>query len=93
MAPRPAQLQFSPQFRHQLKKLSRKNQKLTKRIYIILGQLAFNPQLASLKMHKLTSMKEKFAISADYGTRIVFSWKDARTIILISVGSHDQVYR
>ena len=94
MSQLPGRLQFSPLFRRQLKKVSRQNPKLIKRIYVLLDTFLKNPYQSRLKTHKLAgNLKNHFSFSVDYHTRIVFAWKDQRTIVLISIGSHDQVYR
>ncbi len=94
MSQLPGRLQFSPLFRRQLKRISRRNPKLIKEVYALLDIFLKNPYQSSLKTHKLAgSLKNHFSFSVDHHTRIVFTWKDQQIIVLISIGSHDQVYR
>lgn len=52
-----------------------------------------NPYDPELKNHKLSGqLKGLRAISVAYDCRIVFSMIEENTALLVSIGSHDEVY-
>lgn len=53
-----------------------------------------NPHHPQLKTHKLKGSKEElYSFSADYDLRVIFKYENNKIIvILISVGTHSQVY-
>jgi len=73
-----------------------KNNIITKnKIMETLRLLVENPQNPKLKTHKLHGILQGlFACSIDYDLRIVFSFDniESNTIILIDIGTHDEVY-
>jgi len=82
---------FTPQFKRQLRKLSRKNQEyklLIKQRILLLSESPNHPQL---RMHKLTNKENEYAISVDHSIRIVFS-REKDTCYLLEIGSHDEIY-
>lgn len=56
--------------------------------------LKANPNHLSLKLHKLSGKyANRWSISIDRGLRITFLFEGNNRILLISIGTHDQVYR
>ncbi|MBP6974073.1 MAG: type II toxin-antitoxin system YafQ family toxin [Syntrophorhabdus sp.] len=52
-----------------------------------------NPFSKQLRTHKLTgTLKGLWAFSVDYDTRVIFSFLTDDEILLIDIGSHDEVY-
>ena len=52
-----------------------------------------NPFSKQLRTHKLTgTLKVLWAFSVDYDTRVIFSFLTDDEILLIDIGSHDEVY-
>ena len=52
-----------------------------------------NPFCKLLRSHKLTgTLKGLWAFSVDYDTRVIFSFLTDDEILLIDIGSHDEVY-
>ena len=52
-----------------------------------------NPFDKKLKTHKLSgSLKGSWAFSINYSYRIIFEFIDDNTILLIDIGTHDEVY-
>lgn len=91
--PASVKLQFSPLIRKQIKKLRHQQPKILKKLYQQLELFQIDHNHPKLKTHKLKgSLKNAFAFSITHKLRIIFKWKNSRTIILISIGSHDQVY-
>lgn len=86
-------INFSTQFNHSLRKLSRKQPEI---IAVLLEKvLLFNNEInhPSLKVHKLTGkLKEHWAFSIGYDLRIIFRYTNDGNILFIDIGPHDQVY-
>ena len=52
-----------------------------------------DPFNKSLKTHKLSGdLKDSWAFSINYSYRIVFQFIDDNTILLMDIGTHDEVY-
>lgn len=87
----------SSEFRRALKRL-RKNPAIKARIDRVIHQLTIDPHHPSLRTHRLGGeMSGVWACSAAYDLRILFRFvRDSETneqyILLVDVGSHDQVY-
>jgi addiction module RelE/StbE family toxin len=86
-------INFSLQFNHSLKKLSRKQPEI---IPALLEKvLLFNSEInhPSLKLHKLSGrLKEHWFFSIEYDMRIIFRYTNDGNILFIDIGTHDQVY-
>lgn len=85
-------------FKRAFKKLIKKNPQLQERILNVLDLLENDPFTSSLKSHKLTGDLDNYwSCSVNYNYRIIFAFsqdeKSKETIIvLIDIGSHDEVY-
>lgn len=85
-------------FKRAFRKLIKKNPEMGDRIINVLNLLAIDPLTPSLKSHKLTgSLAGLWSCSVSYDCRIIFTFaqdddSEESLIILIDVGSHDQVY-
>lgn len=79
-------------FLRTLNRLFKKNPELRTPLQNTLRELAEDPFTPSLKTHKLKGrLKDFFACTITFEVRLVFEIeKDA--IVLIDVGSHDEVY-
>ena len=51
-----------------------------------------NPNHPSLRLHKLSGLKERWSISVDMGLRIIFEHIKIDEVYFIDIGSHDEVY-
>ena len=52
-----------------------------------------NPFDKSLKIHKLSGrLKGLWAFSIDYNYRVIFDFIDNKNVLLIDIGTHEQVY-
>lgn len=91
-------LVWSPAFIRAFKRLVRKNPQLRPQIELILLQLAEDPFQPSLRSHKLTGdLLGRWSCSIDYSNRILFKFvqkpdSDEEEILLLTLGSHDEVY-
>jgi len=85
-------------FKRSFKRLINKNQQLQDKVLSVLELLGNDPFAPSLKSHKLTGqLNGLWYCTVAYDCRILFSFKkDEMTgddlIVLIDIGSHDEVY-
>ncbi len=90
---------WSKGFKRSFKKLIKKKPQLKNRIFDVLRLLAKDPFTPSLKSHKLSGKLEGlWSCSVAYDCRIIFSFSEEGEfleiiILLIDIGSHDQVYK
>ncbi len=91
-------LTTEPCFKRRFKRLIKKNQQLQDQILEVLELLSDDPFNPALKSHKLTGKLDGlWSCSVAYDCRIIFAFKkDAITdddlIVLVDIGSHDEVY-
>ena len=86
-------IEFSSHFKRAFKKRILNNIILEKRFHERLNLLQLGPFNTKLETHKLSGLlKGKLAFSVSYDCRVVFSFKDENTIVLLDIGTHDQVY-
>ncbi|MDJ1178985.1 type II toxin-antitoxin system mRNA interferase toxin, RelE/StbE family [Roseofilum sp. BLCC_M91] len=89
---------WSNSFKRAFKKLAKKQPQLQAKAIEVLKILAIDPFTPSLKSHKLTgSLNGLWSCSVAYDCRIIFSFfdeedTDEEVILLIDIGSHDEVY-
>lgn len=78
-----------------LKQFDSLPQKIQKKTIKIVALFQANPLDHRLHNHKLSgALCDKRAIDVDYDLRIIFQEFDQYTIvIMLSIGTHDQVYR
>lgn len=92
------QLVWSSGFSRKLKRLLRQNPQIKLQIEQTLEQLAIDPFDSSLKTHKLKGdLANCWSCSINYSDRIVFQFVEnsetaEEEILLLTVGSHDEVY-
>ena len=85
-------------FKRAFKKLIKKNPQLQAKVLGILDLLENDPFTPSLKSHKLTGELDGYwSCSANYDCRIIFTFSqdeesEETLIILVDIGSHDEVY-
>jgi addiction module RelE/StbE family toxin len=84
---------FSETFKKSYKKLVRKNPDVAFDILEKLIKFHLNPFEPSLKSHKLKGfLSEFYAFSVQTDLRIVFRFDDVGNILVVDIGSHDEVY-
>ncbi len=92
------QILWDESFRRALKRSLKKRPQLQQRITEVLNLLELDPFTPALKTHKLQGeLKGLWACSVEYDCRIVFAFKAIEdeaedAIVLIDIGSHDEVY-
>ena len=84
---------YSPYFIKQYRKLTKKYQPLKQLIKKAINQYIKSPQHPTLRLHKLKGkMIDDWSISVKTNIRVIFTYvKDG--ILLVDIGSHDEVYR
>ena len=91
-------LAWDTSFRRAFKRRTRNNPSLRDRIFQVLDRLAEDPFHPTLKTHKLSGqLKGLWACWVEYDCRIVFAFEPdpdtgAEMIVLIDLGTHDEVY-
>ncbi|MCH7762895.1 MAG: type II toxin-antitoxin system mRNA interferase toxin, RelE/StbE family [Candidatus Marinimicrobia bacterium] len=88
-------IKTTPSFLRTAKKFFKRHPELRERFATIIELLRKNPTAPVLKIHALTGeLKGLHAISLTYKYRITLIIRiTEKTIILVDVGSHDEVYR
>ena len=88
-------LVWSPSFTRTAKRFVRLHPELRTRLATILQDLETDPFLPHLKLHSLRGQLEgKQAVSLTYDYRIILTvMLTDKEIILLDIGSHDEVYR
>ncbi len=89
---------WSSGFKRSFRKITKKNPQLKNQIIKVLKLLADDPFTPSLKSHKLTgNLAGLWSCSVAYNCRIIFNLSEDEkllemVILLIDIGSHDEVY-
>lgn len=69
------------------------DQKLKSKFEDTVKLFANNPFDPRLKTHKLSgTLKNHWAFSVDYNYRVIFQFIDNNKVLLIDIGSHEEVY-
>ena len=81
-------------FLRQVKKLNKKDKQTARQLEKQLKLLIKNPYDSRLKTHKLSGkLKGRFAFSIAQDMRVVFRFIGSNKILLVAIGSHNQVYK
>ncbi len=84
---------WDPGFKKAYQKKIKTDDNLKKKFWKTMKLFSSNPFSKQLRTHKLTgTLKGLWAFSVDYDTRIIFSFLTDDEILLIDIGSHDEVY-
>jgi addiction module RelE/StbE family toxin len=87
------ELVWDESFKRAYKKRISENAVLKKQFVKAIELFAINPYDPKLRTHKLSGqLKDLWAFSCAYDCRIVFDFIDSTTVLLIDIGSHDEVY-
>ena len=80
-------------FKRSYKKRVRNNSRLKKKFWEKMENFLENPFSQQLRTHKLSGkLAGQWAFSIDDDCRIVFEFVSKNQVLLIDVGSHDEVY-
>lgn len=80
-------------FKRSYRKRVRNNSKLKKKFWEKMDIFLENPFFPQLRTHKLSGkLAGQWAFSVDDDCRIVFEFVGEARVLLIDVGSHDEVY-
>jgi len=84
---------FSPAFERSFRKRLKYNAKLQDKFWQKLECFIENPFEAQLKIHKLTGqLKDLWGFSVEFDVRVMFYFVDEFNVVLVDIGSHDDVY-
>ncbi len=80
-------------FKRSYKKKIASNKKLKSKFEENLKLFAINPFNPLLRTHKLSGiLKDCWAFAVDYDFRIIFKFLTENKVLLIDIGTHDEVY-
>ena len=80
-------------FKRSYKKIVKNNSRLKKKFWGKMESFQENPFFPPLRTHKLSGkLAGQWAFSVDDDCRIVFEFVGEYQVLLIDVGSHDEVY-
>lgn len=80
-------------FKRKYKKIFTLNIELKKSFWEAMSIFSQNPFDPKLRTHKLTGkLKGLWSFSASYNYRVIFSFINDHDVLLIDIGSHDEVY-
>ncbi|MBD2298103.1 type II toxin-antitoxin system mRNA interferase toxin, RelE/StbE family [Nostoc sp. FACHB-190] len=91
-------LVWDSSFKRAFKRVIRKNPRLEEKIFEVLELLVADPFTHSLKSHKLKGdLEGLWACWVEYDCRIIYTFQpnpdnDEDMIVLIDIGTHDEVY-
>lgn len=91
-------LAWHSSFRQAFKRITKRDRRLQEQIIRVLNQLVLDPFQPVLKTHKLSGqLHGLWACWVEYDCRIIFTFDvDSKTkeelIVLIDLGTHDEVY-
>jgi addiction module RelE/StbE family toxin len=80
-------------FKRKYKKVFTVNIELKKNFWEAISNFSQNPFDPKLRTHKLTGkLKGLWSFSVSYDCRVIFRFINDRDVLLIDIGSHDEVY-
>jgi addiction module RelE/StbE family toxin len=86
-------IRFSSSFKRAYKKFIESNPTLGARFDKKMLLFAADPKHPSLQTHKLSGkMKDLWSFSIDKSIRVVFHFEEDGSVLLESIGTHDEVY-
>jgi addiction module RelE/StbE family toxin len=80
-------------FKRAYKRKVKANEQLKTQFWNAIALFQEDPFHSSLKTHKLTGkLKGLWAFAVSYDCRVVFSFLNQNEVLLIDIGTHDEVY-
>jgi addiction module RelE/StbE family toxin len=87
------EIAFSSAFRREIKKRIKVNPSFEKIFFECLDLFIHDPFNPKLKTHKLSGkLKELWSFSIEYDLRVVFYFESDKKVVLVDIGSHNEVY-
>ena len=84
---------WDERFKRCYRKKIRENDKLRRRFWTRMEMFLRNPFSPQLRTHKLSGQLEgQWAFSVDADCRVIFEFIGEDKVLLIDIGSHDEVY-
>lgn len=89
------QIGTTPRFKRRLKKFTRAHPELRQTVAEVLRDLQEDPLQPKLRLHKLSgNLSDYHAVSLPHSYRVLLVLMvNEQRIILVDIGSHDEVYR
>lgn len=82
-------IQYAPTFIRMYKRLP---PSLKEEVREKIAQFQDHTNHEALRVHKLKNLKQTYAFSVNYHTRVVFQYENKLLVSLLYVGTHDEVY-
>ena len=80
-------------FKRSFRKIVKNNDDIKNKFKEKLELLRENPSNPILKTHKLSGkLQDYMSFSVDYRIRVVFKYVDKTKVLLIDIGTHDDIY-
>ncbi len=87
------EVSFSDSFNKVFKKRIKGNEKLESKFFQRLEWFIATPFDKRLRTHKLSGqLKDLWSFTVDYGCRVVFYFETSDKVVLVDIGTHDEVY-
>jgi mRNA-degrading endonuclease YafQ of YafQ-DinJ toxin-antitoxin module len=87
-------LVFTRTFERAERRFLGKHPDLVERYKNVLRLLELQPDHPRLKLHALAGrLSGRYAVSITYGYRIILAFSEDDEVVLLAIGSHDEVYR
>ena len=84
---------WDQKFKRAYKRKVRDNKELKEKFWASMGLFSKNPFDPRLRTHRLTGRLEGlWALSVSHDCRLIFSFMSHQEILLVDIGSHDEVY-
>jgi len=84
---------WDQRFKRIYKNKVKNNEELKKKFWETVSLFSQHPFDPRLRTHKLTGkLKGLWAFSVNYECRVIFSFLNKNTVLLIDIGGHDEVY-
>lgn len=84
---------WDQRFKRIYKNKVKNNEELKKKFWETVNLFLQHPFDPRLRTHKLTGkLKGLWAFSVTYDCRVIFSFLNKNTVLLIDIGGHDEVY-
>ncbi len=89
------QVETTPRFERELRRFLKKHPQLRERVDRVFQDLEQDPWQPHLRLHALSGHLEGLhAVRVDFSNRVVLTLRvSEQEIVLVDIGSHDEVYR
>lgn len=88
------EVEFEKKVIRDLRKLKKRDKKLSELVYKKLELFKLRPDLPSLRLHKLSGSKgDSWSISVNESIRMIFYYESEDIARFVDIGKHEEVYK